>query len=343
MAKTGFWLRGAKGKLAGATIYKGADGSTQMREIVSPSNPQTERQLIQRIIMLTVAQAYSKMKSITDHSFEGVQKGQATMSTFMSQNLDFLRNKVAQAQEAGNDLYDIYNFLKLGQKGFVPNGYQISRGSLPVVAVTLSDAQGANPALATVAAIQTNTYQGVCDALGLQRGDQLTFIALHVGPAGSVDDPAAVTFDFARVILDPTNADGTQAAMSSAFISNGAVNLPSVRNEGSFNALAIDQAGGLTFGFKATSVAAAGIIASRQASDDKWLRSNCFLTTRDNLGIGVDLGTALDKAVAGSRIYAPSEQYLNNAGVGGNSGSGSGSNPPSNPPSNGNQTPTDGD
>ena len=47
--KTGFWLKGGKGKLAGATVYQ-QNGETVMREVVSPTNPKTEKQIIQRII-----------------------------------------------------------------------------------------------------------------------------------------------------------------------------------------------------------------------------------------------------------------------------------------------------
>lgn len=310
MAKTGFWLRGAKGKLAGATMYKAADGSTQMREVVSPSNPQTEKQMIQRIIMLTVAQAYSKMRSITDHSFEGVKKGQPTMSTFMSQNLDFLRNKVAQAQAEGTDFYDIYSFLKLGEKGFVPNDYQISRGSLPQVICTLTDGDVQR---ALIAALKTNTYQGVIDSLGLQRGDQLTFIGLHVG--ADATSPAGVEFSYARVILDPMTAEGLQAPLSTAFVNNGAIVSPSIRNEGSFHSIAISSENGLSFGFKASTMICAAVIVSRQTSDDKWLRSTAFLVSRDNTSIGSDLGSCLDAATRGTVIYSPSEQYLNNAGT----------------------------
>ena len=61
--KTGFWLKGGKGKLAGATVYQ-QNGETMMREVVSPTNPKTEKQIIQRIIMHTVMQSYSKMKEI---------------------------------------------------------------------------------------------------------------------------------------------------------------------------------------------------------------------------------------------------------------------------------------
>ncbi len=65
--KTGFWLRGGKGKLAGATVYQ-QNGETVMREVVTPNNPKTEKQNVQRIIIHTVMQAYSKLKAITDHS-----------------------------------------------------------------------------------------------------------------------------------------------------------------------------------------------------------------------------------------------------------------------------------
>ena len=87
MSKVGFWLKGSTGKLAGTTLYKGANGETIQREIVSPSNPKTLAQNIQRVVMSTVGAAYSVMKAICDHSFEGTKKGQETMSLFMSERL----------------------------------------------------------------------------------------------------------------------------------------------------------------------------------------------------------------------------------------------------------------
>lgn len=47
MAKAGFWLRGAKGKFAGA-VMQGSGVGTIQRENVTPSNPQTENQVAQR-------------------------------------------------------------------------------------------------------------------------------------------------------------------------------------------------------------------------------------------------------------------------------------------------------
>ena len=98
MSKVGFWLKGSTGKLAGTTLYKGANGETIQREIVSPSNPKTVGQNIQRVVMSTVGAAYSLMKAICDHSFEGTKKGQETMSLFMSENIQKCRAAIEEMQ-----------------------------------------------------------------------------------------------------------------------------------------------------------------------------------------------------------------------------------------------------
>lgn len=319
--KTGFWLRGGKGKLAGATVYQ-QSGETVMREVVTPSNPKTEKQIIQRIVMHTCMQAYSKMKDICDHSFEGQKKGRDTMAYFMKQNVQFCRDRVASMQAQGSDFYDMTAFVPLGRKGFVPNQYQLAMGSLPQISTTMSDNEASK---AFVAAIKTNTYQAVINALGLQRGDQLTFIVVDAVNASA--GFGQNQFHFCRIILDPTNTDGSQAALSSEFLTaQNAINLPSVRNEnvGEFQ-FAISASTGLSFArTDSIYVCAAAVIASRQHGDN-WLRSNTYLAYRGNYDYS--LGECLDMAESGvsSAIYAPSEQYLNNAGVGGSAASSSGS------------------
>ena len=124
--KTGFWLRNGSGRLAGATVYKDGNGNTVMREVVSPSNPKTQAQMVQRIIMHTVMQAYSKMKEICDHSFEGVKKGQDTMSLFMKENVQKCRAAVAEMQAQGVAFINMYNFSLLGTKNFAANQYLVA-------------------------------------------------------------------------------------------------------------------------------------------------------------------------------------------------------------------------
>lgn len=303
--KVGFWLKGATGKLAGTTLYKDSStGETVAREVVIPANPKTDKQLIQRVVMHTVGSSFAKMKEIVDHSFEGFKKGRDTQSYYIQQNIMWLRQRIRQAIQAGNTLEEIYGFLPLKEKGFVVNEYQVSMGSLPRVKATWGDADG------VVAAITTNTYQAVIDALGLQRGDQLTFLVLDQ-PFGSSDN--YIGFHYARIILDPTNADGTSAPLSTAFITDGAITLPSVRNEGSLT-MSIDSTG-LHFSNGNNTVLGVAVIVSREAGDGKWLRSTEYLAVE---GVeGSNLQMCIDAAKAGTTtaINMPNEVYLNNAGV----------------------------
>lgn len=318
MAKTGFWLKGAKGKLAGATIYK-QNGETVMREIVSPSNPKTTQQLIQRIIMHTVMGSYSMMKEICDHSFEGIKKGQDTMSYFMKQNVQFAREKIATMQQQGTSVYGMYNFAPLGMKGFTPNQYQVAMGSLPRIDAKIIDDESQ---LGYISGFAANTYEDVISKLGLRRGDQLTFCL--VVPFGT--SYGACEFKFCRVILDPTNADGTSAPLSSAFINNdGKINLPSVRNEGSFF-FAFNEARQVTFGVENQKGGfGAFVIASRQGSNGEWLRSTTYMNYIEGANSTYNLGECLDMASNGNNsLYVQNPLYLNNAGEGGSSASADG-------------------
>lgn len=307
MAKAGFWLRGSKGKLAGASMQKGANGDTIIREVVTPKNPQTEAQMLQRIIVATVGQAYSKMKDIVDHSFEGITAGALTMQKFQAYNLNVLRQHLATEVEQGYDLGSIYAFSPLGTKAFSPNAYIISQGSLPEVPVVVNEA---GLTTAKIAGLAANTYQAVIDAFGLRRGDQLTFVTVQGG------GPNNTEFHFARIILDPTDAQGNPAPLSSAFIgASNAVNLPSKRNEGTFATLTYAD-GNVTFGFSAQNLTAAGIIVSRK-NGDNWLRSNCQLATNDSrvAGYFYSMQQCLDMFSEGA-VATLSNRMLNNAGTG---------------------------
>lgn len=175
-----------------------------------------------------------------------------------------------------------------------------------------------------VPAIKVNTYQGVADALGAQRGDQITF--LYFTTKDNV-----VRFRFCRVILDPTNADGSQAAMSTPFTVGNAINLPSVRNEGTENVrFVLNETYGLGVTNSGESAFCGGVILSRLLNDN-WLRSTCRLTYNEDMGSmdNASMGACLDQAVNGKAIYTPNELYLNNAGQGNSAGVEAGSDVPS--------------
>lgn len=304
MAKAGFWLRGARGKLAGASLGKGANGTTVMREIVTPKNPQTVPQMIQRVIMKTVMQAYSSMKEITDHSFEGINPGQATMAEFQRVNLDFLRSAVMTDLANGGDANDIYCFTPLKSQQFAPMPYIVSKGSLPAVDVTLRDSS------AYFVIGDNNTYGQVIERLGLQRGDQLTFVSIQ----GTT--PVNTRFYVNRVILDPREQDGSEAPLDTQFCNGNEVVKPNPRNEGTFSTLSFNSVGGyIEFGHSLQSMTAAGVIVSRNENGN-WRRSNCQLAwSTVNVTYYPSLGECIARAT-GEDVVFVTNRYLNQSGTG---------------------------
>lgn len=305
MAKSGFWLRGAKGKLAGSTIYTSA-GETVMREIKgSIKNPKTKAQMIQRVISKTTMAQYGFLKPIANHSFEGKTAGKWCMARFATLNNKRYRQMAKDAQDAGQGLDTVFNFIPCGATKYIPSACVISEGSLPQIYTSV----GENGPVVNVGG---NTYEDVINGFGLQRGDQLTFVTVGKNDTGDYN------FNVCRVILDPRNEDGTPAALSTPFIANGQIVKPSFRNEGNFTSLAIED-NQILFSMAGGDDVAAGVIASRQV-DNNWLRSTCVLSL-DSAQLADGDNISLEEAVAQSLvktpIYTNAERYLNNAGVGG--------------------------
>lgn len=294
----------ARGKL-GDMVFARTNGQQVARARAQQvKNPRTEKQMIQRIILNTIAQAYSAMQPICDHSFEGVAAGQNSMSFFMRKNMDALRAKIAQELNNGYEFDSIYSFSPINSNQLVPNVYIISKGTLPSIEATTSGSTTGQIALSA------NTYEAMISDYGLQRGDQITFVAMQGTNA------SALKFYYARVILDPKNADGTDAPLSSALVADGAVNLPSPRNEGNFNTLSFAD-GALSFNFSAQSLNAVAVIVSRQKTDGNWMRSNASFTLNDAAISGwyPSLQDCLNLIASGG-IDTLSDYYLNNSGTG---------------------------
>lgn len=301
----------ARGKV-GDLVFSRSNGKQITRARASQvRNPQTESQMIQRIILNTVAQAYSKFINITDHSFEGVNGAQKSMSYFMRRNMDNLRTRLQNDIADGYDLGSIYAFTPVGSNEYSANEYIMSKGTLPEIAAGFATGNVAKFALSA------NTYQAVLDDYGLQRGDQLTLIVTQ-GTTG-----ANTSFYFARIILDPTNPDGTPASLDSAFIGSNVVNLPNPRNEGTFNTLEFANGVGVKYNFSAQVVSGACVIVSRKNTDGSWLRSNATLAQNMSAVAGwqKSMQECLDLFASGG-IDTLNSRYLNNAGAGRLAGSG---------------------
>lgn len=258
-------------------------------------NPQTDAQLIQRILMNTVIQAYSKMSSICDHSFEGVNSGQDSMSYFMARNLKLIRYQMAVT----NDMSAAPPFVApIGVNGLASNDFIIAKGQLAEITPLVSS--GGLQILT-----EANTYGAVIAATGAKRGDQLTFITV------SGQDITTQKFIFSRVILDPLDETGEELPLSTPFIVEGNINKAHPKNENNGHEYNFDN-GNVEVAPYGSVTNMGAVIASRQKADGTWLRSNAALILADEAGVGYDMESALAMFAAGG-IDVENPRYLNNA------------------------------
>ena len=135
-------------------------------------NPRTVSQMSQRCILATIGSAYSAMKVICDHSFEGKTAGRQCMSEFMHANL----RQAMLTKDSG-----FYGFNNYGEKGLVAGSYIVSDGSLPVPAVDMEIASvnTANKRI-TIAAVIAETVAEIAADLGMVNfGDICTFTIMY--------------------------------------------------------------------------------------------------------------------------------------------------------------------
>lgn len=296
MAKGNMLLGQARGKV-GDIVFSRTNGQQVIKaKAQQVKNPQTKAQMIQRIILNTVAQVYSKMQPICDHSFEGVNNGQDCMSYFMSKNAKLLRQL---ASEFGIDASTPL-VVDLGSTDFASNPYIVSKGTLPEIVMEESTEYQ------SITMGDADTYASIINYYGLRRGDQLTFLVFD-----KISSQQA-QFHYARIILDPRETDGTEADLSTPFISDGVVQKANPRNEN--YGVEYDLNGGSLYfgGVSGRTTLMRGVIVSRLGEDGNWLRSDCQLAMDQNDPQGLSIEQAYNNFLAGG-IDVESAKYLNNA------------------------------
>ena len=272
-------------------------------------NPKTAAQTLQRVLVKVVAFAYARLKAISNHSFEGVSNGFECMNKFKKLNLKYLRERAATLQNSGQSLNQFYQFMPLQSEKWSPFAAIISQGHLPEVAVAI-DAAGGHKATVNVLG---RTYADFVKSWGLQRGDQLTFVTVQ-------KREGKYEVNYARLILNPRNADGSGAPMTTEIVdSQGEFPCSNWKNRLNFSSFEFDTD---HFNFvlgRGGIVVAAGIIVSRKDRSGDWFRSNCQLVLNE-AGFGSDLcslSEAVERSYLTADIDMESDLYLNNAGGGG--------------------------
>ena len=287
------------------TIQLKINGS-QNRQV---NNSKTNAQTLQRVFIKVVGIAYAKLKEICSHSFEGFSKGRKCANRFRSMNLKYLRERAATLQDSGQSLNQFYQFMPIDSERWSPFAAIISQGHLPEIKVGI-DAEGGHVAYVNT---PSRTYADFVNSWGLQRGDQVTFVTVQ-----KIEDLYEV--NYARIVLNPRNADGNGAPMTTEIVdSQGEFPCSNYKNRLNFSTFEFVNG---RFNFvlgRGGIVVAAGIIASRKDNSGDWFRSNCQLVLNE-AGFGSDLcslAKAVEKSYRTYDIDIESEFYLNNAGGGG--------------------------
>ena len=277
-------------------------------------NPKTTAQTLQRVLVKAVGMFYAMLKFICNHSFEGVSNGLNCMNKFRKTNLKYLRERAATLQDSGQSLYQFYQFMPLQSDKWTPFAAIISQGHLPEVSVSI-DAEGGHKAYVNTPG---RTYADFVTAWGLQRGDQVTFVTVQKYN-GKYEAASA------RIVLNPRNADGSGAPMTTEIVNDqGEFPCSNWKNKLNFSSFEFDTD---HFSFvlgRGGDVVAAGIIISRKDRSGDWFRSNCQLVLNE-AALGSDLcslAEAVEKSYVASEIDMESEFYLNNAGASGTGSTG---------------------
>lgn len=234
-------------------------------------NPRTINQMRQRMLMATIGAAYSYLKAIADHSFEGKTVGQMNMSEFMRLNLNKFR-AASQNDNAG------YAFNAYKDAMINPMRYILAKGSLPAMPYVINASNKIELSY-NVAAIAT--AKDVYDAMGIKQGDLITFVWV-VGASSLVKGVFNYTPAALNIVRLRADKAGNVATPHDAF---------SFESNHSGLDINITFAEGV-LKFESTAANLGTVILSRQ-NNGTWLRSDATMVGNKSIIQDVTVGAQL--------------------------------------------------
>lgn len=181
------------GKIGGDVGYmvKNAKGRTSQgwrAYQAHVSNPNNYAQRYNRVILSTMAKAYSILRPICDHSFEGVSGASRNQKEFAKYNIRMLQDLAP----TGNG-----NFNPRAVFTPLVNPYIVSKGSLPPLTVT-SLGSGNDMTFDFPQSMGTDapTYKELFSVMGWTDGGQLTVLMCCGDPQSEI-----YTFKYARFVF----------------------------------------------------------------------------------------------------------------------------------------------
>lgn len=261
--------------------------------VTQVKNPRSKAQMAQRCLLKTISLAYSSMKSILDHSFEGVSYGALSMRHFQSINFNLVKAaRFASAKTIG--------YAKYGDSTPNLGQYVIAQGSLnqPNFQEFTLAVQGNG---ISIAVSNVTTVADFATKLGIGLGELITICAQIQS------NKNAVAFAWVRFTL-PSNA----AASVSEIQVESNLNVEASFDNGVSAVVSVPD-----FGADSAKGALYTAIRSKYGSNG-WMRSKAVL----NLVTGTL--TYEDEYKEALRTYPTGEEYPLNGSGSSNAGGGGG-------------------
>ena len=292
-----------RGKIAADVYCVGKTGKGERQQVVRSlaeqvANPQTSPQMVQRMLMSSVAQLTRALKPIIDHSFDGVPAGQPSISHFRQLALNAYKVDSEKAQP---------DFGYVGWQGKqIPNAdVQISSGkaAMPLNFYPDADNQyvtgyrsGGFSAFHNFGADQSGQYADVCtnqDLIDILFGgsadNYLTYVSIKqigASQSGPWGDPI---FCYARIKFDPTakpddyDWGGDEMRTGKGLIIEGNIDIKILVsaseyapvNGGGFDIYVVD--GGVVPSVSNCRTLAEGLIFSKKDSKKGYIHSTSYL------------------------------------------------------------------
>ena len=224
--------------------------------VTEVKNPRTIMQMNQRCLIKTISLAYSSMKSIVDHSFEGYTYGSQSMRRFSSVNFPLVK----AASYAANSVFGFASY-----KDSTPNmgQFKISEGSLSAPQENAFAISFTDNKMNLAVAPEAIDVEQLVGALGVTKGDIVTTCALVQ------DKDMNARFVWIRLII-PAGA----AALTDVLVESNAPTSVTAKNGISVAVQFTSDAG-----INAETAALYGVIRSQKATSG-YKRSTAFLRAK---------------------------------------------------------------
>lgn len=297
MATGNLFLGTARKKLGDVVLYR-SGGKQRSRIRVIPKNPKSAKQAVQRMVLATAAKMASAYEPLVNHSFENTEVGAKSLQEFRKYAMYALRSAAAEAlatpgQEFAKADFDIKGAPCIGAL----DGLQISRGTLGYNAFSKSGNTlniVLQSALSTTAFTTQEAYVAELRKLGIEPGDQLTFVVQCVNPnvsvaSANVDGETVANFAqivrYSRIVFVPEIPDSFSGTLivedqiNPALIQDASGITPDFSSTGT--TLTADYSSVIEAGYE---VQLAGYIRSKLV-DGKYKYSTCNMDSADT-GVG---------------------------------------------------------